>query len=101
MDAFKTNRLLIVAKLVVVITRGGSGFGETMALPLDTNGADTVFILERRMASLQNVATLSLHPHGSNMQPCAGSPAFLARSSCASKSHTYMHPQIQRRLSPC
>jgi NADP-dependent 3-hydroxy acid dehydrogenase YdfG len=56
MDAFKTDRLFSVTGMVFVITGGGSGLGEMMALALDTNGADTVFILGRRMASLQNVA---------------------------------------------
>jgi NADP-dependent 3-hydroxy acid dehydrogenase YdfG len=52
--------------MVFVITGGGSGLGEMMALALDANGASKVFILGRRQQSLENVAShavgvVSLH----------------------------------------
>ena len=51
------NRLFNVNDMVFVITGGGSGLGEMMALALDANGASKVFILGRREASLEAVAS--------------------------------------------
>jgi hypothetical protein len=48
--------LFNVNGMVFVITGGGSGLGEAMALALDKNGASKVFILGRREASLRKVA---------------------------------------------
>lgn len=51
-----TTHLFNVNDLVFVITGGGSGLGESMALALDANGAAKVFILGRRLLSLRKVA---------------------------------------------
>ncbi len=56
MDAFKASKLFGVDGMVFVITGGGSGLGEMMALALDANGAKAVFILGRRLESLKKVA---------------------------------------------
>ncbi|KAF2464763.1 short chain dehydrogenase/reductase family [Lindgomyces ingoldianus] len=49
-DIFNVNGM------VFVVTGGGSGLGEWMALALDKNGASKVFILGRRAESLNKVA---------------------------------------------
>jgi len=49
--------LFNVKDMVFVITGGGSGLGEIMALALDNNGASKVFVLGRRQASLDAVAS--------------------------------------------
>lgn len=54
MDA---SHLFSVHDMVFVVTGGGSGLGEMMALALEANGASKVFILGRREASLQDVAS--------------------------------------------
>ncbi|KAK5045319.1 hypothetical protein LTR84_009425 [Exophiala bonariae] len=58
--------LFSVHGLNVVITGGGSGLGAMMARALALNGAANVFILGRRLASLQSVAssvpTKNIHP---------------------------------------
>lgn len=56
MGNFKVNNLFSVKDMVFVITGGGSGLGEVMALALDANGASKVYILGRRQASLDKVA---------------------------------------------
>ncbi|KAK5172278.1 uncharacterized protein LTR77_003916 [Saxophila tyrrhenica] len=61
MDHFKAAKLFGVEGMVFVITGGGSGLGEMMALALDTNGAKSVFILGRRVQSLQKVADKAIN----------------------------------------
>ncbi|PVH70312.1 short chain dehydrogenase/reductase family [Cadophora sp. DSE1049] len=56
MATFKVSSLFSVQGQVCVITGGGSGLGEAMALALAENGASKVFILGRRQASLEKVA---------------------------------------------
>jgi len=56
MASFDASNLFSVKGMVYVITGGGSGLGETMALALNANGASKVFILGRREASLKKVA---------------------------------------------
>lgn len=51
------NRLFNVDDMIFVITGGGSGLGEMMALALDANGASKVFILGRREDSLTKAAS--------------------------------------------
>ncbi|KAI9699907.1 MAG: hypothetical protein M1820_006969 [Bogoriella megaspora] len=50
------DKLFGVHGMVFVVTGGGSGLGEMMALALDANGARQVFVLGRRKASLEKVA---------------------------------------------
>ena len=50
------SRLFNVNGMVFVITGGGSGLGESMALALANNGASKVFILGRREEPLKLVA---------------------------------------------
>ncbi len=57
MATFNISNLFSVQGQVCVITGGGSGLGEAMALALAENGASKVFILGRRQASLEKVAT--------------------------------------------
>ena len=58
--------LFTVHGLNIVITGGGSGLGAMMARALAANGAANVFILGRRLASLESVAssvpTSNIHP---------------------------------------
>ena len=58
--------LFTVHGLNVVITGGGSGLGAMMARALAVNGAANVFILGRRLASLESVASSvpinNIHP---------------------------------------
>ena len=56
MNQIQAGVLFSVKDMVFVITGGGSGLGEMMALALDANGASKVFILGRRKASLEKVA---------------------------------------------
>lgn len=56
MDRVAANKLFGVHGMVFVITGGGSGLGEMIALALDMNGARKVFVLGRRTASLEKVA---------------------------------------------
>ena len=56
MEEIQASKLFSVRDMVFVITGGGSGLGEMMALALDANGANKVFILGRRKASLEKVA---------------------------------------------
>jgi NADP-dependent 3-hydroxy acid dehydrogenase YdfG len=49
--------LFNVDDMVFVVTGGGSGLGEMMALVLDANGASKVFVLGRRKASLEKTAS--------------------------------------------
>ncbi|KAK3063138.1 hypothetical protein LTS18_002659 [Coniosporium uncinatum] len=56
MASFDASKLFSIKGMVYVITGGGSGLGETMALALNANGASKVFILGRREASLNKVA---------------------------------------------
>jgi len=56
MASFDASRLFSIKGMVYVITGGGSGLGETMALALNANGTSKVFILGRREASLKKVA---------------------------------------------
>ncbi|KAF2731760.1 short chain dehydrogenase/reductase family [Polyplosphaeria fusca] len=55
------SNLFNVNGMVFVITGGGSGLGESMALALDKNGASKVFILGRREASLKAVANKAVN----------------------------------------
>ncbi|KAF2111784.1 short chain dehydrogenase/reductase family [Lophiotrema nucula] len=55
------SNLFNVNGLVFVITGGGSGLGEFMALALDRNGASKVFILGRRQQSLEKVAAKAVN----------------------------------------
>lgn len=56
MSSILATNLFNVNSMVFVITGGGSGIGEMMALALEANGAAAVFILGRRLVSLQKVA---------------------------------------------
>ena len=56
MSALSASTLFSVNGMNFVVTGGGSGLGEMMALALDANGASKVFILGRRQASLEKVA---------------------------------------------
>ena len=56
MSGLVATDLFNVNDMVFVITGGGSGLGEMMALALDANGASKVFILGRREPSLTRVA---------------------------------------------
>ncbi|KAF2267979.1 short chain dehydrogenase/reductase family [Lojkania enalia] len=53
--------LFNVNNMIFIITGGGSGLGEWMALALDKNGASKVFILGRRMESLKKVAAKAVN----------------------------------------
>ena len=57
MATLEASTLFSVKDMVFVITGGGSGLGEHMAKALDVNGASKVFILGRRKASLERVAS--------------------------------------------
>ncbi|KAK7902347.1 hypothetical protein LTR67_001992 [Exophiala xenobiotica] len=53
--------LFNVDDMVFVVTGGGSGLGEMMALALDANGASKVFVLGRRKASLEKTASKAIN----------------------------------------
>ncbi|KAJ5198272.1 short chain dehydrogenase/reductase family [Penicillium cinerascens] len=55
------KELFNVNEMVFVVTGGGSGLGEMMALALDANGAARVFVLGRRKSSLEKVATKAVN----------------------------------------
>ena len=56
MSTLQVENLFNVRGMIFVITGGGSGLGEMMALALDANGASKVFVLGSRKASLEKVA---------------------------------------------
>ena len=61
--SFSIDTLFNVKGMVFVITGGGSGLGEMMALALDLNGASKVFVLGRRLSSLENATAKAVSPH--------------------------------------
>ncbi|RVX73623.1 hypothetical protein B0A52_02513 [Exophiala mesophila] len=66
MSKLQAGSLFAVTDLNIVITGGGSGLGAMMARALALNGAANVFILGRRLESLESVAasvpTRNIHP---------------------------------------
>lgn len=56
MEHLYIQNLFSVRDMVFVVTGGGSGLGEMMALALDANGASKVFVLGRRLAALERTA---------------------------------------------
>ena len=66
MSALSASTLFSVNGMNFVVTGGGSGLGEMMALALDANGASKVFILGRRQASLEKVAAKAVSKRFSN-----------------------------------
>lgn len=65
MASIEAANLFSVKGMVFVITGGGSGIGQMMAHALDVNGASKVYILGRRQASLEKVASEAV-----NSSPC-------------------------------
>lgn len=63
MASFSIDTLFNVKGMVFVITGGGSGLGEMMALALDLNGASKVFVLSRRLETLGKVAAKAVSPY--------------------------------------
>ncbi|KAH7139053.1 hypothetical protein B0J11DRAFT_588693 [Dendryphion nanum] len=59
MSSLDIANLFSVRGMVFVITGGGSGIGAMFAKALDTNGADKVYILGRRLDKLQEVASVA------------------------------------------
>ena len=62
MSSLEASVLFSVRGQVFVISGGGSGLGEHMAKALDFNGARKVFILGRRKASIERVASEAVSP---------------------------------------
>jgi len=59
---FKTSNLFDVKGLVAVVTGGGTGIGAIIAKALSANGASTVYILDRRIGPLEEIAASSVNP---------------------------------------
>ena len=67
------DKLFNVRDMVFVVTGGASGLGEIMALALDANGAKKVFVLGRRVASLEKVAGKAVRSSMTESRVCVRS----------------------------
>lgn len=61
MSNFDINNLFGIKGIVAVITGGGSGLGLYIAKALDANGAKAVYIIGRRLSTLQTAASQAIN----------------------------------------